>query len=464
MVASLLASIAACDGDAPRPEPDAGSGPTPGAARIAWSQQAPSLAIVQGYSFLLFIDEVRTPLSTVSCSGASGSPGFECSASLPALSPGSRVLALAAVDSASGLESARSNPLRVDVGNDGRPVPRSVGPTPAPALGAQHDVPSTVCTTAGTTRCFTVGVIATAVGPVRRLLPLPDGRLIMLREDGTLTVFPSGASERPPLMRDDTGSGWAVVDVAADPEFATNRFLYFATLGGGPGRREVSIIRARELADRIGEAAAIVAGLPTTTLGEPVISVGSDHHVYLAMPLDPAVEKQLYDGHVLRFTPDGAAAGHARSGSPVLAQGSIRPMSFAWADRAGLLVASSGPGESPLARVSFDARPGEWPAALVPAGGADAGVFSAGVRGVAFDTGTGGRPPGRLAVLGVSPETLYIATLTDGESPRLASVESLPLGSLTPTAAVFTHNGDLVVATRGGDDLVGTRLLLLRAW
>ena len=460
MVASLLASIAACDGDAPRPESDAGSGPPPAAARIAWSQQAPSLAIVQGYSFLLFIDEARTPLPAVSCSGVTGSPGFECSAPLPALSPGARFLALSAVDPASGLESIRSSPLRVDVGSDGRPLPGSVGPTQA--LSVQHDVPSTACTTAGTSRCFAVGVIATEVGPVRRLLPLPDGRLIVLREDGTLMVFPSGVSERPPLGRDDTGPGSAVVDVAADPEFATNRFLYFATVGGAPGRREVSIIRSRELADRIGEAAAIVTGLPTTSIGEPVISAGSDHHVYLAMPLDPAAERQIYDGHVLRFTRDGAAAGHARSGSPVLAQGSIRPMSFAWADRGGLLVASSGPGGFPLATVPFDAPPGAWPAALLPVGGADTGVFSAGVRGVAFDTGTGSTP-GRLAVLGVSPEALYIATLTDGDSSRLASVEGLPLGSLTPTSAVFTHNGDLVVAARAGDDLAGTRLLLLRA-
>jgi hypothetical protein len=113
--------------------------------------------------------------------------------------------------------------------------------------------------------------------------------------------------------------------------------------------------------------------------------------------------------------------------------------------------------------VPFDAPPGAWPAALLPVGGADAGVFSEGVRSVAFDTGTGTRPPGQLAVLGVSPEALYIATLTDGDSPRLASVEGLPLGSLTPTSAVFTHNGDLVVAARAGDDLAGTRLLLLRA-
>src|SRR5688572_7822374 len=357
----MVASIAACDGDAPRPEPDQGGGSSPSGARIAWSQQAPSLATVQGYTFTLFIDEVRTPLPAVSCSGASGSPGFECSAPLPALSPGSRVLALAAVDPASRLESPRSGPMRVDVGSDGRPVARSVGSTPA--LSVQLDVPSTACTTAPASRCFGVGVIAAGVGPVRRLLPLPDGRLIVLREDGTLIVLPSGTSERPPLGRGDTGSESVVADVAADPEFRTNRFLYFATLSGAPDRREVSIIRVRELADRIGEAAAIVTGLPTTSIGEPVISVGSDHHVYLAMPLDPAVERRFYDGHVLRFTRDGAAAGHARSGSPILAQGSIRPMSFVWADSAGLLVASSGPGGAPLAVVPFDTRPGAWPAA-----------------------------------------------------------------------------------------------------
>ena len=138
-------------------------------------------------------------------------------------------------------------------------------------------------------------------------------------------------------------------------------------------------------------------------------------------------------------------------------------MSFAWADRTGLLVASSGPGGSPLAMVPFDARPGAWPAALLPVGGAEAGVFSAGVRAVAFDSGTSTRPPGQLAILSVSPEALYIATLTQDDSPGLASVESLPLGSLTPTSAVFSYNGDLVVAARAENDLVQTALLLLRA-
>lgn len=354
-------------------------------------------------------------------------------------------------------------PLTVEVGSDGRPRPNeSVGPTPA--LSVQPDVPSTVCTTAQASRCFTVRVIATGVGPVRRLLPLPDGRLVVLRENGTVTVLPSGVSERPPLGRDNPGIPSAVVDVAVDPEFRTNRFLYFATVGGTPGKREVSIIRARELADRIGEAAAIVTGLPTASIGEPVISLGSDRHVYLAMPLDPAVERQFYDGHVLRFTRDGAAAGHARSGSPILAQGSIRPMSFAWAGGAGLLMASSRPaGAPPLAVVSFDTRPGAWPAAPVPVGGTDMEVFRAGIRDVVFRSGPAPGSPGQLAVLSVSPEALYIATLTPGDSPVLASVESLPFWSLTPTSAAFADNGDLVVAARPGNDAAQTRLLLLRA-
>ena len=139
-------------------------------------------------------------------------------------------------------------------------------------------------------------------------------------------------------------------------------------------------------------------------------------------------------------------------------------MSFAWADRAGLLVASSGPGGAPpLAMVPVDARLGAWPAALLPVGGADVGIFTAGVRAMAFDSGTGTRPARQLAVVSVSPDALYIATLTYGDSPRLAAVGSLSLGSLTPTSAVFTHNGDLVVAARAENDLVQTALLLLRA-
>jgi hypothetical protein len=112
--------------------------------------------------------------------------------------------------------------------------------------------------------------------------------------------------------------------------------------------------------------------------------------------------------------------------------------------------------------VPLDARADAWPAPLLPVGGPGVGTFSAGVRAVTFDSGTGTRPPRQLAVVGLFPEALYIATLTPGDSSQLASVESLSLGSLTPTAAVFTPSGDLVVAAKAGNDPSGTRLLLLR--
>lgn len=455
-------SVVACDGgNGSQPEPPGGGGgSSPGAARVAWSQEAPSADAVQGYAFILFIDGLGTSLSGATCSGAPGPPSFDCYATLPPMSPGRRVLELSAIDQATGLESSRSGPVTVEVAGNGRPASE-----PSHVADEIHE-PSVTCATGEPSTCFTITLIAADIGPVRRLLPLPDGRLLVLLADGAVTMLPSGTSERPALGRAEAGVTVEAVDVAADPAFHTNQFLYLATVASEPsGRRTVSVVRVRELADRVGEAATIVADLPAARAGDPAVSLGPDGHIYLAMPSGPPADRQPYDGHVLRFTRDGAAAGHARSGSPILARGNMRPASLAWDASSRLLMASGESGGGPaLAVVPVDPGSGAWPATPIRVVGADADVLRAGVDGMAVGPRIGTHLEGvSLSILGANPETLYIATLAPGDPAEIRSRYPLPLGSLTPTTLAFATNGDLIVAARPGGDNSRVRLLRLHA-
>ncbi len=133
------------------------------------------------------------------------------------------------------LEGPRSTPLTLDIGSDGRPRPL-LSADSAPEPSASVAAPSTVCATETPTECFTVTVIARDLAPVRRLLPLPDGRLLVLLVSGAVTILPSGTSERPEFGSSGAGLIVDVVDVAADPDFGVNRFLYLRHDGYGNGR------------------------------------------------------------------------------------------------------------------------------------------------------------------------------------------------------------------------------------
>src|SRR6185503_13513076 len=122
----LIALTTSCGDDSRTPtQPGDGVGGTPAPApqvsRIAWSQAAPSAAVVQAYSFILFVDGTRTTFTGATCSGSPAPAGFECSGPLPALSAGRRVLEISTLDPGSRLESPRPGPLAIDVGTDGRP-------------------------------------------------------------------------------------------------------------------------------------------------------------------------------------------------------------------------------------------------------------------------------------------------------------------------------------------------------
>jgi hypothetical protein len=251
--------------------------------------------------------------------------------------------------------------------------------------------------------------------------------------------------------------------VAADPDFAVNRFLYFAITRRAPdGQRTVSVVRVRELANRVGEPATIIADLPAAPVGNPAIAVGPERRIYLAMP-GAADDPTAYAGHVLRFTPDGRADGNARNGSPILAQGLARPTRLAWDAASRLLIASAESGAMPvLAVVATEPGSGRWPAAPISVAGTMGAAPSAGLSDLA------GAPAVAetadvvaVATTGGAPGVLSLAAVTVTARPEIASARAVPLGPLTPTATAFANDGDLVIAATGAND-AGAILVRLR--
>jgi glucose/arabinose dehydrogenase len=458
----MLAAMAgaSCAGSNP-PSPSAsGQNPPVASGRIAWSQSAPAAAALQNYDFVLFIDGARTSLSGSTCTAAERD--YECSAPLPQLTSGRHVVELSTVDRVTRLESPRSEPLAVGesaaIASQGGQASIGVRPTApdtardaANADGAHR--PRLACVDRLSSTCFVISVIADDVGPVERLVMLPDGRLLASYGSGIVRVLPGGTPQRLDVNRSHAAAD--VADIAIDPDFLSNRFVYLATVTstGADGRIAVDIVRMRELAGGFGEAATLAAELPAAR-GRPAISMGPDRRLYIALPSGTGRSASPYDGLVLRLTRDGAAAGSDRVNSPVLAAGTAQPSSFAWMDNNHFLLAGRG-GRETAVRVVPMGPGAEWPAAAVPLLLPDAGALAAGVTQIVTSAGTNPLQLNAFLLAG-DPPALFLARLTATPPTTALAMDTIPLGPWTPTTLAVTADGDLIVAASpAGDSRVG---------
>jgi len=418
---------------------------------------------LDSYRFILWIDGTRTALSGATCVPAASD--YDCSALLPQLTAGTHMLELSTVDQAIGEESARSEPLTYQQSSGGRRIDLAGVVARGPAAVSQDDGGSGsswfTCASRNST-CFEVSQIADNVGAVERMAALPDGRLVVVYADGVIRILPNGRPER--LQLDRYAATPDIADIAVDPGFPTNRFVYLAAVASAAsGRAAVSITRLREVGDTLGEAAVIAADLPASNLGRPALSIGPDRLLYVAVPSGDGTPSANgpYDGLVLRLTPDGAAAGSERTASPVFARGTARPTSFAWTGSSYLLLASSElPGTSTLGAIPDVLRAAEWPSPIAPVQSPGIELLSAGIKRLATAPRADGSQRTTLFLLGTNPPALYEAEVDTGTSVQLLSISPIPLGSLVPmTFALAAGNGDPLVVARDADGRV--RLLRL---
>lgn len=134
--------------------PGAQPGLIPGdstAPRIEWDQSAPSAAVLNLYEFRLYVDQVAQPLADVRCLPTEMPFEFVCTAPLPSIAPGSRIVTIAAA--AGDRESAQSAPVAVSEQAVSVPTTdRSIGAGQR-RLSAS---PAPVCFSGGESSCFDV--------------------------------------------------------------------------------------------------------------------------------------------------------------------------------------------------------------------------------------------------------------------------------------------------------------------
>lgn len=120
VMTAVLVSAASLAGACGSSSPTTPGSPTVGgggstAARVGWTQPAPSLAQANAYSYKSYVDTTtRVNLGSQTCRQGATNTTFDCSATLPPLSEGRHVLELIAVDGG-GMESPRAAPLVVVV-------------------------------------------------------------------------------------------------------------------------------------------------------------------------------------------------------------------------------------------------------------------------------------------------------------------------------------------------------------
>jgi glucose/arabinose dehydrogenase len=175
---------------------------------------------------------------------------------------------------------------------------------PEPAFKGQTRAPAPTSSTP-----FNVEVITNQLNEPWSLAFLPDGRMLVTETAGVMKIVrPDGAVSAPlagvpPVERVALGG---LHDVALDPQFETNRILYFNHVTRGDTGAVGRVMRARltESGDALEDVTAIHEGGTMRRLafapdGALLVTSGDT-----AGPEPQALDH--YDGKVLRINPDGS--------------------------------------------------------------------------------------------------------------------------------------------------------------
>jgi glucose/arabinose dehydrogenase len=386
MAVVIACAAAACGGssnDGQSPPPSSGGNSIRGNERLGWDQQAASASELAALRFAIYVDGVRSEMGDVNCTQTAAAAGFPCTGRLPAMSPGTHTLELAAFRSQNGTitESSRSAPLVVTL------APAvTVGSADEPAESGARRSPLREAKTASglTLSPLTDGFIEiTDVSLVRSRLLLVAERRGMLhaidleREFTFESLVFDGTT-----AAGESGELWSFV---VDPSFDSNGLVYALQTGlARTGERVWQVVRYRRVATRFGERA-VVAELPyEPEPGAPgVLRLAPDGTLQLAVSIGRRTDSERAPASVLiRLNTDGTTPVDQPGGNPE--RGAFRGVTrgIGWDGETGIAWAlhDGGPGGARLVAIGADAR-------MARAGLHDqeyrlSGVFAA--RGLAF--------------------------------------------------------------------------------
>jgi hypothetical protein len=447
---------------APVPSPSPGGGgaaiPINGGERIAWIQDAESLAAARAFNFVVYVDGARSSLAGVSCADASGQA--ECSAPLPRLSSGRHTLEIAAV--AAGKEGEKSTTITVEVGAASASLERgevtsASGPPPV------SEARTEVCAERDPSTCFQIDTIAEGLSDAEGLAVLPDGRVVWIQAGRRLLILHDGEAVVAYDAADHRDLDARIVGLAVDPAFASSRLVYAALVTPDTSDTgTLSVVRLREVADTFGEAAIVVPGVPVATVGRTAVTIGADGYLYVATPAGDRVRHTPDAGMVLRFDSAGAAAGIARLATPVLSAGTASPGALTWDHTRLWLTARHERTADALAIVPLSATP---EASRLRIGTPDMPDRGTGVSQFVIVPGVH-EPPRSADAFFVSeaPSQLFGATIAydEGALPRITGVYAVPLGDVAIRAIAMTPDRDLIALVTPAIGTAASALLRLR--
>jgi glucose/arabinose dehydrogenase len=329
-VLCISLAIAACDKDSPQ-TPDVsdpgGVEQITGNERIGWQQAAASATELSTFRYNIYVDNLASEMQNVSCAPASDG-GFACSSSLPPMPAGRHVLELTTfVDSGTRLESPRSAPLTVNVGQR--------------LTAGVATAPSTLVTADGMR--LSVASLTDGLEDPTDFAVAPDGRVFITERAGRIRVFRDGRLQPPAVAIDDvvTTDRRGLLALALDPDFERTGHV-FAVYTADAGFR---LVRYRAAGDTLGDRAMLIDGIEAT-LAAPAAALrfGPDRKLYLAIddagdPLRPG-DLGSYNGKVLRLNPDGTTPPDQAGGTPVYALNVNQPRGIDW-DGSTLWIAES---------------------------------------------------------------------------------------------------------------------------
>ncbi len=311
-----------------------------------------------------------------------------------------------------------------------------------------------VCTEAAPT-CYSARLIASALGRVSLLKSTTDGRLLFIEDGERVRVMVGGSLVEEPALAVERRSGVRLTSLAFDPDFARTRFVFVAEATPlGDGSRELTIVRYREVQNRLAEGSPVVSGLRVPASGETPFTVDSRGRLYVAIPAaagtGPAA-RDPYAASVLRFNVDGTVPSDSRNASPVFARGYANPTVLEW-DAAGerLWVAGLDPElPGPLATLRLNSPERDrWPLSLSAVHFEDSqpGGISLRPSAMAFDHG-GGATASSMLWLTDAAGRLLVAPTPSGEATGRLRVFALAHED-SPTGVAAGAEGRMYIALR----------------
>jgi len=119
---------------------------------------------------------------------------------------------------------------------------------------------------------YRVQTVATGLNRPWSIAFLPDGRALVTEMGGRLrAIAANGASSEialeglPPLFREGSVAG--LMEVALDPEFARNGWIYLTLAHGNAGANGTRLVRARLVGDRIEQVRVLFSSTPKPRAG-----------------------------------------------------------------------------------------------------------------------------------------------------------------------------------------------------